>query len=324
MVRTPLSTSIRDHRSAGERVPIGFWLFLVLSIVIFMLSRAGHPWVSTVRAEVASAATPMMKVLELPIDLYDLTTDWAAEIFAVRDENRRLQSEVEELRKWRGEAEHLAREIEDLRDLLNARTGAARTLATARVISATGGPYVRSLLIDGGRDRGISPDMAVVDESGLVGRTILVGALASRVLLVTDLNSRIPVRIERTGQNGIALGRNDNFLDLGFLPLDADVIVGDLILTSGDGGIFPQGLPVGSVTRVEAQTALVEPVARFGALDFVQVLDFDTSDLEPRANQEPDEAVIPEAEGSQDTGDTGTLEAAEDDTPALPEDDGGQ
>ena len=121
----------------------------------------------------------------------------------------------------------------------------------------------------------------VTTRKGVVGRVLMVGAAASRVLLITDFNSRVPVRVERTGQNGVAVGRNSQLLSLQFLPVDMDVVVGDRILTSGDGGVFPPDLPFGEVVAVADAAVDIRTLADLENLDFVRILKFDPRTMEP-------------------------------------------
>ena len=116
---------------------------------------------------------------------------------------------------------------------------------------------------------------------GSVGRVVEAGDRASRILLLTDLNSRVPVVVESSRYRAILEGDNSDELRLGFLPNTGDVRVGDRIVTSGHGGVFPAGLPVGIVTELAGDTAVVTPHVRFDRLEYVRVLLFDFPTLDP-------------------------------------------
>ena len=179
-----------------------------------------------------------------------------------------------ELRRWRNEALRLKAENASLRALVHAVPEAAATPITARVIADSGGTFVRSLLLNAGARDGVRKGLAVVNDEGLVGRVTEVGARSARVLLVTDLNSRIPVVIQSTRDRAILAGDNSEHPKLIHLPTGAPVSPGDRVVTSGHGGVFPPGLAVGVVLAVEKTAIRVRPYVNWHRLEFVRVLDY--------------------------------------------------
>ena len=133
----------------------------------------------------------------------------------------------------------------------------------------------------------------MVDELGLVGRVVEVGVHAARVLLVTDLNSRVPVRVLERDALAIARGRNEPLLELAFLPPDVTPEVGDLVVTSGDGGIYAPDIPVGRVLSVGDDLVTIDPAALLDRLDFVQVLERVADALDRPDNETPDKKPTP-------------------------------
>jgi rod shape-determining protein MreC len=115
----------------------------------------------------------------------------------------------------------------------------------------------------------------VVTGDGLVGRVVELGERFSRILLVTDLNSRVPVVVESTRYRAILEGDNTDTMKLSFVIPSDDVRLGDRIVTSGSGGLFPAGLPIGEVTAIKDGTAIVTPFVRFDRLEYVRVLRYD-------------------------------------------------
>src|SRR5581483_4445100 len=146
------------------------------------------------------------------------------------------------------------------------------------VIADARGPFLRSALINLGRDNGVRIGYAVIDGDGLVGRTVDAGSSVSRVLLLNDLNSHIPVLVGPAGVRAMASGDNSAELRLEFLPDGAAVYEGDEVYTSGSDGMLPRGLRVGTVTGAPGAFK-VRPYADLGALDAVSVLFFDTPEL---------------------------------------------
>ncbi len=254
------------------RITIGF--LLILAIGFLILSRLDNPFVEKLKTGAADLAAPVLEVLSWPVEKVQDMGSWFGGIWNVNEENQRLKAENARLRQWQQVAQRLDMENRRLSALLNAKLVRPDALATARVVGVAGGPFVRSVLINAGRDLGIAENLAVIDENGIVGRVIAVGGNSARVLLITDLNSRIPVRVERSAQNGILIGQNIDRLELGFLPIDRDIVVGDRLLTSGHGGIFPPDFPIGVVTAINGERVDVASLAFLDKLDFVQILDY--------------------------------------------------
>lgn len=263
----------------GRRLAIS--LILLLSLTLFILGKVEHPAITKIRTGMQDIITPVMTVLSVPVEWASDLSDWFGGLVSIYDDNERLREDNTRLRDWKAIAERLDLENTRLRQQLNAPESPVDTLVTPRVVAVQGGPYVRSVLVNAGADYGVRDGLAVTTRKGVVGRVLMVGAAASRVLLITDFNSRVPVRVERTGQNGVAVGRNSQLLSLQFLPVDMDVVVGDRILTSGDGGVFPPDLPFGEVVAVTDAAVDIRTLADLENLDFVRILKFDPRTMEP-------------------------------------------
>ncbi|GBD40690.1 Cell shape-determining protein MreC [bacterium HR39] len=216
----------------------------------------------------------VMGVVRVPLALVASAGDAVGELLALRAENARLREENRQLLRWRHEAVRLAVENEALRRMLAMPLVEAVPRHTvARVVADSGSRFVHTRLVDAGEDRGVRVGMAVVDERGMVGRVIAVGRHSARVLLLVDLNSRIPVVVEPSGDRAILEGDNGPLPRLRFLPLDPRVAVGDRVVTSGADGLLPAGLPVGVITRVDESGMRVRPYVDWARLDYVTILD---------------------------------------------------
>ena len=187
----------------------------------------------------------------------------------------RLKEENETLKQWEWRAKLAERNVAQLRALLNAADEPALHFATGDVIADARGPFLRSALINLGREQGVRVGYAVINGDGLIGRTVEAGDSVARVLLLNDLNSRIPVLVGHGGVRAIALGDTGDELKLDFLPEGAVLHAGDEVFTSGSDGVLPRGLRVGVVTGSHGAYR-VRPHADLGALDVVSVLFFDT------------------------------------------------
>jgi rod shape-determining protein MreC len=157
---------------------------------------------------------------------------------------------------------------------LNMVPDSPASFVTAPVIGDTGGPFLRNLLLGAGSREGVQRLHVVTSGEGLVGRIVQVGERSARVLLLTDLNSRIPVMVGQSGERAILAGDNTDQPQLLYLTTEAEIAVGDRVVTSGLGGVFPASLPIGVVVRVAGTAARVQPYVDGRRLAYVRVVDY--------------------------------------------------
>ncbi|WP_414695422.1 rod shape-determining protein MreC [Phenylobacterium sp.] len=194
--------------------------------------------------------------------------------FAV-SENRRLKGELSTMRQWRDVAVALKDENERYRTLLGLKLDPPIPMVAARLVTDSRGPFANTRLANSGREKGIKVGNPVMSENGLVGRVIGVTDNASRVLLLTDIASRTPVMIDRTNARAILTGDGGPNPRLDYLRGIDPLKEGDRVLTSGDGGIFPRGLPVGTAVKgLDGRWRVVLASDR-AAIDFVRILLFE-------------------------------------------------
>jgi rod shape-determining protein MreC len=149
-------------------------------------------------------------------------------------------------------------------------------------VGDAGSAFVRSMLLNAGARDGVRNGQAVMTADGLAGRITEVGDSSARVLLITDINSRIPVMVERTRDHAMLSGDNSRQPQLNFLPPGVQVQLGDRIVTSGHGGTYPAGLPVGVVASIGDRGVIrVEPLVDWSRMEFVRVVDFGISGVLP-------------------------------------------
>lgn len=267
----------RDGGLAGTLLGFGarFSLFLLIagSVAMLLLSRLEPKFLDDARAHLADAATPFLDLAQWPVDMARKGVTWGENIIYVYRENQRLRLENDRLQAWQSAAEVLALENDRLRALLNfSEDRKVATVATARVIGLTGGRFFQSILINTGTRDGVAKGNTVVDQNGVIGRVITVGHHSARVLLLNDLNSRIPVKILPSGINAILAGDNQRDPVIEFLPAGTEISPGDWVVTTGHGGAFPPDMAVGRLLA----SGVVEPRVRLAAdvdrLDFVRVL----------------------------------------------------
>jgi len=260
---------------------LSFGLYF-LCAVLLVLSRIGHGVLADARDEVVDLSAPLLELASVPAIEARRAVDRVRLYVHVHtnavEEIDRLTQENDELKQWRWRTQLLERKVAHLRKLLHAAEDPALVYASGRVIADARGPFVRSALVNLGRQDGLRIGYAVINGDGLIGRTVEAGDEVARVLLLNDLNSRIPVLVGPSGARALALGDNSAELQLGFVQDGAEIETGDEVYTSGSDGVLPRGLRVGVVAG-EPGTYTVRPFAELNSLDVVSVLFFDAPAL---------------------------------------------
>jgi rod shape-determining protein MreC len=241
---------------------------------MILISRGNPHFVAPLRAGLQDLATPVMSTLTRPVDALRNASEWVQEWVELRAENQLLKTQNGQLMQWQSVAGRLQAENDALRKLITMVPDGATRYVAARIVGETGGPYMRSALINGGSTEGVKADQAVITGDGLVGRVMESGLTSARVLLLTDMNSRVPVIAEKSRERSILAGNNSPTLTLDYVPAASEMEVGERLLTSGDGGIFPPGIPVGVVTDMSGGTILVQPLVDWSRLEYVSVVDY--------------------------------------------------
>lgn len=221
-----------------------------------------------------SAAEPANAVLSAPVHVVGAGTSWLDDyLFAVR-ENRILKKKVAELTQYKDSYVEMKDINTRYEALLNLRTEPPVDTVTARSVSVARGPFNNNRLIDAGSDKRIAFGNPVITDQGLVGRVVGVSPTVSRVLMVTDVNSHVPIMVMRTDARAMMDGDGGPAPKLDWVRGKDSVRKGDQILTSGDGGIFPRGLPVGEAVQGIDGGWRVRLYADRAPIDFVKVLLF--------------------------------------------------
>ncbi|ANK82292.1 MAG: rod shape-determining protein MreC [Rhizobiales bacterium NRL2] len=254
------------------------------SVMLLAAGGSGLPAVERARTAILDVAAPVLDVLSRPVAAVNAALEEADSVFRVYEENARLREENARLMHWQEVARQLERDNAQYRSLLSVRSHDDVRYITARVIGESGGPFVRTLVLAAGERDGVAPQQAVVNARGLVGRVTETGRNASRILLITDLNSRVPVLVEDSRRRAILSGDNTARPRLEFMEAETRARPGDRIVTSGHGGVFPPGLPVGVVARAEQGDVRIRPFVEWSRLEMVNVLRYSPPSLDPGAN----------------------------------------
>jgi rod shape-determining protein MreC len=264
-------------------------VLVLLSLALMILHKADTLPVERFRAAMMDVMSPVLTAVSAPVTAVVDNIGGVTSLRDLKSENIRLEEENARLQKWYEAALKLQAENQSFRELLNVKADPTITFVTARVISDAGGSFVKSVLLPvGARDR-VQKGNAVMSGHGLVGRVMEVGQTSSRVLLVTDLNSHIPVILQNTRTKAILAGKNQDLMKLERLPPDSGMTVGTRVVTSGDGGQLPADLPVGTIVSVGADGVWVKPISDIDTLSYVQVINADidqtlvSGDISPAA-----------------------------------------
>ena len=228
-----------------------------------------------VRVKVVDVLLPVLDNLSRPAELLQAAQETWTEWTDLRGEVARLRQENARLKSWEQTGSVLVTENESLKGLLKFHAEPQATSLTARVISTAGAPYGASMIVTAGTKDGVRKNMAAVSADGLVGRVIEVGEWSSRILLLHDPESRVPVAVQEDGTRAILAGLGSDGLELRYLPADTVLRAGMRLQTSGHGGLLPPNLPVASIAATTDGSLRVVPAADSSRLNYVRLLDFD-------------------------------------------------
>lgn len=268
---------------------------LLLAFVLMTLqARSGSAVATLTRHILLASVSPFLRLATKSVAATAALWHEYVDLRRVRYENQLLKEEIRQLGGLVDELHESSLENARLSQLLQMRNRAGRDAVVAKVIGKDATNWFRTILIDKGADRGIQRHMAVVTPEGLVGRVVDVAAATARVQLITDPESAVGVLTQRSRIVGVAAGSQGGTIQIKYLPLMADVAVGDRITTSGMGGVFPKGIPVGRVVRSSRppngalfQSTDVQPDADLSRLEEVMILKQPPESVLSWAGEEP-------------------------------------
>lgn len=221
-------------------------------------------WLDSARFGLSAVAYPLRIALESPISAWEWTRDNFAERTALQNENLQLRERVRALELLSMRRADLERENQVLRNLQTSAADVAQKWMSARIISTDNNRARQRYTVDRGAVHQVTKGQTVIAGGGLAGQALRVGPWSTEIILLSDPEHAVPVQIARTGQRTLALGTGrEGGLTLPLLPLQTDIREGDLLVTSGLGGVFPAGYPVATVTRVRRDGA--SPLAQVDA-----------------------------------------------------------
>ncbi len=265
------SSSSQDFVRPIRRLAIGLLVLVLLAVFLFW--RIDSPRAERLRAQLVDMVVPNLEWALVPVaETYNIVRGFQS-YAALQRQNRELRDELQRMKAWKEAALQLEQENAKLLDLNKVRLDPALTVVTGQVLADSGSPFRQSVLLNvGGARDGIQDGWAVTDGLGLVGRISGVGQRTSRVLLLTDNTSRVPVTIQDSGQRAVLSGDNSLLPALDFIENPEEVRPGDRVVSSGDGGVFPAGLLVGNVVQGRDGRLRLRLTADYARLEFLRVL----------------------------------------------------
>lgn len=249
-------------------------ILFISAFVLMLLNKTETILVEKTSSLATDVVSPMVDLLVIPArsiaGMYDYFRG-LKEVYkdneALREENKRLLAMYDKTRVLEVENRLLA-------NLLNYVPPAEAKYITARVVAEEGDGFSHSVIAYTGGNRNVRKGQVALGERGIIGRVDKVGQMYSKIIMITDINSKIPVMVERTRVRGVLSGDNTPTPKMIFIPLDAELNVGDRIVTSGIAGVFPPGLPVGRVSSIEKNNVKIKPFNALGSLEFVRIVDY--------------------------------------------------
>jgi rod shape-determining protein MreC len=264
-----LSISVRQ---ALDRLVLP--VLMAAAFGLMLLGKADLLLAERARMALADVLVPIYAWVAEPMAAVRTAIESTNDLLTLRSDNARLRLENEQLRQWQAAAMALDAENATLKANLHWIPDPAPSYITARVVADAGGVYARAVLLSVGPNHGMTKGQIALDEHGLVGRVTELGLRSARVLLVTDINSRIPVVLEGSRARAILIGTNGPHPRLLHWPEGVTPVEGERVVTSSEAQAFPAGLPVGVVHYSASNAPEVDTAARLDRLDMVRIFDY--------------------------------------------------
>jgi len=241
---------------------------------LMLLGKADTLIAERARMALADVLAPIYGVLAEPLASSRAQIDNIRHMFTLYEDNARLRAENNTLRQWQAVAQAVDAENVALKANLHWLPDPTPNYVTAHVVADAGGIYARAVLLSSGPQHSVTKGQIALDDRGLVGRVTELGARSARVMLITDINSRIPVILENSRSRAVLAGTNGVRPRLMFWPEGSPPTEGERVVTSAEANAFPAGLPVGVVHYTSGKVAEVEPYAQLDRLEMVRLFDY--------------------------------------------------
>ncbi len=250
-----------------------------ISAFVFMLFSKSEnvlfEQASSVANEIVSSA---VNVLVLPASVMVKGYEYLRSLRKIDQENQQLREENQRLIIINARKQALEVENRILARMLNYQVPPEASFITAKVVAEEGSAFTHSLTVYIGGNKNVRKGQVVLGDKGVIGRVEKTGSDYAKIFLVNDINSKIPVITEKERVKGVLSGENAPLPKMIFIPFDAKIEVGDRIVTSGIGGVFPAGLPIGQIVSKDKTGVMVRPYDHLSRLEYVQIVDYKLPD----------------------------------------------
>ena len=239
----------------GPSLPARLAFFSLLSLVLLYADARFH-YMEGMRRALAVILYPFQQLTDLPAEVGERVSSFFVTQSSLKRDNERLRRENFVNAGLLQRQQALEAENAHLRALLDMRARVPRSVQTAEILYVARDPFTRQVVVDKGASTGVQSGAPVIDDKGLVGQVRRVFPWLSEVSLITDREQTTPSQIVRNGLRAVVFGLGyDGALELRFMPVNADIQTGDLLVTSGIDGVYPPGLPVAIVANIERNAA---------------------------------------------------------------------
>ncbi len=237
------------HPASGLSSVLLFGLIL-LALILLVLGKTENRQLASWRTNIQDLTAPVLELTAIPAGYIQRSIVRMQGFYQLNRKLGELQLENQRLRQMKWNMQRLQQNNSKLKALLNSAKEPRLQYVSGRIISGNPGLFGKHMLVNVGHRNGIHAGFAVINSEGFIGRTIETGGRTSRILLLTDKSSRIPVKIGKKSIRGIAVGTGSSFPKILFLPQNASIYEGDFVFTSGHGGDLPTGLRIGVIKKI--------------------------------------------------------------------------
>ena len=256
-------------------------VLIAAAVGLMLLGKADGAIATRMRMALADSLVPIWALVAEPLAGVHRAIDGVRSLTTLYQDNARLRAENDVLRRWQAVGLALDAENATLKANLRWVPEPTPSFVTARVVADAGGVYARAVLLSLGPNHRAIKGQIALDERGLVGRVTEIGSRSARVLLITDLNSRVPVTLESSRGRAILAGTNGARPRLTYWPEGVVPVEGERVVTSAEANAFPAGLPIGVVRYNANHVPEIEPDARLDRLEVVRLFEYGLNDLAP-------------------------------------------
>lgn len=258
-----------------------FVSLILAAVALMIVGKADIVLIERARTMVADALSPILDAMSRPAATVAEVMENVRELASLRAENARLKAENQRLQHWQTAARRMEAENLVLHEQLNVVPDPEPGFVTARIVGDLGSAFGHSMMLNAGARDGVRKGQAVLTGEALVGYIAEVGERSSRLLLLTDINAKLPVMVESSRMRAILSGDNKERPKLNYLAGNTSVAVGERVVTSASGAAFPPGLPIGMVASTTDGIIRVEPFVHRHELEFVTIVDYGLGGIMP-------------------------------------------